>query len=136
MREGGNAVGLFLGNGMYNVNGGRYTKFTGSFGPLKAIGQLRLEYADGSTEVIGTDDHWRVAPARSPSPAFMAAKITMRGLNRMVGTSRASTIPSGMRRVVVNGPGGKLKGLSCAAPPIRAFDVLKPVKHQPLRATA
>ena len=46
LREGTNAIGIELGNGMYNVTGGRYTKFKGSFGPLKAIAQLRLEYAD------------------------------------------------------------------------------------------
>src|SRR5512140_2382059 len=62
LRAGPNAVGLLLGNGMYNVAGGRYTKFTGSFGPLKAIGQLRLEYADGSLEFVGTDASWRRAP--------------------------------------------------------------------------
>ena len=46
LRAGRNAAGLVLGNGMYNVVGGRYTKFTGSFGPPKAILQLRLEYAE------------------------------------------------------------------------------------------
>ena len=40
LHKGRNAVGLLLGNGMYNVKGGRYTKFTGSFGPLKAICQI------------------------------------------------------------------------------------------------
>jgi len=44
LREGRNAVGLLLDNGMYNVKGGRYVKFKGSFGPLKAICQVRLEY--------------------------------------------------------------------------------------------
>jgi len=29
--------------------------------------------------------------------------------------------------IVVNGPGGELKGLSCAAPPIREFEVHKPI---------
>ena len=48
---------------MYNVLGGgnRFTKFKGSFGPQKAIAQIRLEYADGSVEIIGTDESWRVA---------------------------------------------------------------------------
>ena len=35
---------------------------------------------------------------------------------------------------MVDGPGGKLKGLSCAAPPIRAFEILKPVSAKPLKA--
>jgi alpha-L-rhamnosidase len=38
-----------------------FTKFTGSFGPLKAIAQLRLEYCAGVTEVVGTDAHWWVS---------------------------------------------------------------------------
>src|SRR5215469_13954227 len=44
---GKNAVGIELGNGMYNViGGGRFTKFKRSFGTQKVIAQLRLEYAD------------------------------------------------------------------------------------------
>ncbi|HWQ90834.1 MAG TPA: family 78 glycoside hydrolase catalytic domain, partial [Clostridia bacterium] len=35
--------------------------------------------------------------------------------------------------LLVDGPGGKLKGLSCAAPPIRAFETLKPVKVTQIR---
>ncbi|HYO10634.1 MAG TPA: alpha-L-rhamnosidase N-terminal domain-containing protein, partial [Tepidisphaeraceae bacterium] len=35
LREGENALGLILGNGMYNVVGGRYAKYTGSMGPQK-----------------------------------------------------------------------------------------------------
>ena len=54
LREGATAAGLLLGNGMFNVSaqatGNRYKKFTGSFGALQAIAQLRLEYADGRVE--------------------------------------------------------------------------------------
>ena len=50
LRPGRNAAGLFLGNGMYNVRGRALHEVHGSFGPLKAIGQLRLEYADGSSK--------------------------------------------------------------------------------------
>ena len=81
LRPGQNAVGLLLGNGMYNVVGGRYTKFTGSFGPLKAIAQLRLEYADGTVEVIGTDANWRVAPG----PITFSCVLRRRRLRRAPG---------------------------------------------------
>jgi len=37
------------------------------------------------------------------------------------------------RAQVVDGPGGRLRGLSCAAPPIKAFDVLKPIRVRSLR---
>ncbi len=61
LRERDNVIGLMLGNGMYNVPGGRYVKFKGTFGPPKAIAQLHIEYADGSTEEVGTDASWRAA---------------------------------------------------------------------------
>ncbi|HYG33896.1 MAG TPA: family 78 glycoside hydrolase catalytic domain, partial [Clostridia bacterium] len=127
VREGQNAVGLWLGNGMYNVRGGRYTKFTGSFGPLKAIGQVHLEYADGTSETIGTDGNWRW----SASPITFScvyggedydARAEQKGWNQ------SGFNDSQWKNVaVVKGPGGTLKGFSCAAPPIRAFEVLKPL---------
>jgi hypothetical protein len=61
LHEGRNAAGIFLGNGMYHVvRRNRFAKFTGSFGPLRAILHLRLEYGDGRTDLVGTDETWRV----------------------------------------------------------------------------
>ncbi len=61
LRPGANAAGFLLGNGFYNIeHRDRFTKLTGSFGPLKAILHLQLEYADGSVEYVGTGTHWLV----------------------------------------------------------------------------
>jgi hypothetical protein len=61
LHRGQNAVGIVLGNGMYNIAADRvrYVKFRQSFGPLKAIAQIRLDYADGTSEIIGTDSSWQ-----------------------------------------------------------------------------
>ncbi len=59
LKQGGNALGIMLGNGMYNVVGGRYIKFTGSFGPPKAIAQVDIEHTDGSATRIVTDENWK-----------------------------------------------------------------------------
>ncbi len=59
LRSGENVIGVMLGNGMYNVPGGRYVKFTGTFGPPKLICQLHVTLADGSTQVIVSDAAWR-----------------------------------------------------------------------------
>ncbi len=128
LRKGKNAVGLELGNGMYNVTGGgRFTKFKGSFGPLKAIAQLRLEYADGSVEIIGTDENWRVASG--PITFCMIyggedfdARLVQHGWDKP-NFDDSKWQPA----QVINGPGGKLRGLSCAAPPIRAFEIHQPI---------
>lgn len=59
LRPGANALGVLLGNGMYNVRGGRYTKFIGSFGPPKLICQLEIEHTDGSRTVIASNRTWK-----------------------------------------------------------------------------
>jgi alpha-L-rhamnosidase len=59
--EGDNVIGVMLGNGMYNVPGGRYTKFKGTFGPPKLICQMNITFADGSTKVIVSDEAWKYA---------------------------------------------------------------------------
>jgi alpha-L-rhamnosidase len=133
LKEGDNAVGLLLDNGMYNVKGGRYVKFKGTFGPLKAICQIRLEYEDDTTEIIGTDRNWSV----KAGPITFACVFGGEDYD-------ARLEPSGWKQPgfddsdwtnakEVEGPGGKLKGLCYAAPPIRTFDILKPVSVNQLR---
>jgi hypothetical protein len=137
LREGANAAGLLLGNGMFNVSaqatGNRYKKFTGSFGALQAIAQLRLEYADGRVEFVGTDGTWRVAAGPITFSSVYGgedfdARLAPAGWDAP-GFDDAAWLPA----TVVPGPGGKLRGLSVAAPPVGAHEVLAPVKVTTLR---
>lgn len=133
LKKGKNAAGLLLGNGMYNVVGGRYIKFKGSFGPLTAIAQFRLEYADGSTETVGTDPNWRWHPGPITFSCVFGgedydARLEPPGWNQ-AGFNDSAWPPA----LPAKGPGGTLKGLSCSAPPIRAFETLKPVGKTELR---
>jgi len=60
---GPNAIGVLLGNGMYNVpTSTRYAKFTGSFGPPKLIARLQIELTDGTTTALVTDTAWKSTP--------------------------------------------------------------------------
>jgi len=61
LKPGENVFGVLLGNGMYNVPGGRYIKFTGSFGMPQMICQLHVKYADGSEQVVASDDSWKTS---------------------------------------------------------------------------
>lgn len=133
LQEGDNAVGLLLGNGMYNVKGGRYVKFKGTFGPLKAICQIRLEYIDGTTEIIGTDKDWLVKAGPITFSCVYGgedydSRLEPHGWNRPGFDDSDWT-----KAQEVEGPGGKIKGLCFAAPPIRTFDILKPVSVNQLR---
>ncbi len=133
LRVGSNAMGVLLGNGMYNVRGGRYTKFRGSYGEIKAIGQLRLEYTDGTMDVIGTDGQWRVHPGPITFSCVYGGEDVDARLEQ-IGWNESGLDDSNWEKCVeVRGPGGKLIGLSSAAPPVRAFEILKPVHIQPLR---
>jgi hypothetical protein len=133
LKKGRNAAGIELGNGMYNVlGGGRYTKFTGSFGPQKAIAQIRLEYADGSVEFVGTDDNWRVAAGPITFSSIYGgedfdARLVQHGWDKP--NFDDSKWPPAQ---IVSGPGGELRGLSCAAPPIRKFEIHQPVATRAL----
>jgi hypothetical protein len=127
---GKNAIGIELGNGMYHVPTTRF-KPPGwqpcSFGPQKAIAQIRLEYADGSVEIVGTDESWRVAPGPITSDSIYSgedfdARRVQPGWNK-INFDDSKWAPA----MVVNGPGGELRGLSCAAPPIREFEIHRPV---------
>lgn len=59
LREGENAIGAMLGDGWY----AGYLAFSGKrnyYGDkTRLIAQMQIEYADGSKEVLGTDETWR-----------------------------------------------------------------------------
>ncbi|MDL2300955.1 glycoside hydrolase family 78 protein [Lachnospiraceae bacterium OttesenSCG-928-D06] len=57
---GDNAVLVKLGDGMYNVPGGRYVYYPRSYGKMKLLIQLEIVYEDGSSEVIVTDKSWKM----------------------------------------------------------------------------
>jgi hypothetical protein len=134
LKRGKNAVGIELGNGMYNVIGptNRFSKFRGTFGPQKAIVQIRLEYADGSVETIGTDESWRV----STGPIIFSsiyggedcdARLLQEGWNKPgFDDSKWSAAK------IINDAGNELRGMSVAAPSIREFEIHKPVATRTL----
>jgi hypothetical protein len=132
IRRGDNAVGVLLGNGMYRVaKGGRYAKFERSFGPLQAIARIRLEYEDGSTTIIGTDESWRAGISPMTFSSVYGgedwdARLDQKGWNNP-GFDESKWLPV----EISTGPGGELRGISRSAPPIRIFETHMPVsQHQ------
>lgn len=59
LEDGGNAFGVILGNGFYNVQGGRYVKYKGTYGPPTLYATLMVKYKDGSTANFTTDGSWK-----------------------------------------------------------------------------
>jgi alpha-L-rhamnosidase len=66
LHPGSNAAGIMLGNGWFNplplAMWGRINPRDAlTIGEPRAILQLQIEFTDGTSQVIGTDDSWRVA---------------------------------------------------------------------------
>lgn len=66
IQEGGNGLGILLGDGMFHVPGkkGRYAYFPRSYGYSKFLFQIELTYEDGTTDTIVSDES--VTCAESP----------------------------------------------------------------------
>lgn len=126
VRPGDNAIGVMLGNGMYNVPGGRYVKFKGSFGPPKLILRLRLEFADGSSQLVVSDSSWKAAPGPIVFSCIYGggdydARREQPGWD-IPGFGDSSWEPA----LVMEGPGGRLAAQS--APPIKVMRTFQPVR--------
>lgn len=63
LKNGKNAVGVMLGNGFFYIPGERYRKMTGAYGYPKMITRVLIEYIDGITENIVSDESWKTAPS-------------------------------------------------------------------------
>ena len=119
LKPGANAAGIFLGNGFYNIHKGRYTKVTGSFGPVKAMALIRLEYQDGSVETVVTDGDWKVASGPITFSSIYGgedydARLVQEGWDEPGFDDSKWEAPT-----ITSGPGGVLKGLSAAGEPVR-----------------
>ncbi len=127
LRQGPNALGVMLGNGMYNVPGSktRYTKFTGSFGQPKLIAQLHLDYADGSSEVIATDDSWKTSAGPITFSSIYGGEDIDARLEQRDWDKPGFDDAAWSAAAIVDGPGGALAGSSRSAPAIRVAQVLR-----------
>ena len=136
LSAGPHAVGVFLGNGMYLIHGGRFasnTNMTINNGPVQAIALIRLEYEDGSVENVVTDDQWHCASGPiTVSSGYGGedydAQLEPAGWDHPGFNDSTWDKPQDLK-----GPGGTLKGLSCAGPPIRAFQSLTPISQKEIK---
>lgn len=127
VRPGVNRLTLTLAGGMYRVPapGRRYTKFTSELRPLMAIAQLRLEYADGTVELVGSDQRWQAGFG----PTTYAHVFAGEDYDARLATVGSDWWPA----LRVSGPGGELRGASHAAPAMNAHETLRPVAEKEIR---
>ncbi len=63
IRTGENVLGAVVGNGFYNINRERYRKLVIAQGMPKLIAHLRLDYSDGTSQTIVTDESFKTSPS-------------------------------------------------------------------------
>ncbi|MHC4356529.1 MAG: family 78 glycoside hydrolase catalytic domain, partial [Planctomycetota bacterium] len=130
LTPGENAIGAMLGNGMYNVPGGRYTKFKGTFGPPKLICRMDVTFTDGSTDGIVSDETWRCTPGPITFTCIFGgedydARRQQSGWDGPGFDDRAWNPAK-----ICEGPGGKL--VAQQAPPTKVIDYLPAVSIEHL----
>ncbi len=128
-REGTRRLAVMLGNGMYNVPGGRYVKFTGSFGLPKVIAQLVVRYKDGSTQTVSTDESW----LSLSSPVTFSCVYGGDDVDFAKGVITRDRVlaPNEPQPVVkTTSPGGKLRAQ--IQPPVVVIETLKPIEVKTL----
>ncbi len=126
--NGNNAIGVMVGNGMFNIvkTPGRYTKLVNSFGKPMVLVQMRLTYADGKTETIVSDGSWKSAAGPITFSSTYGGE-DYDATKEQAGWDSPGFRGKGWKPVsVVNGPGGKLE--SEVAPPIEVMKTYAPVK--------
>jgi hypothetical protein len=126
LKQGPNAVGVMLGNGFYNVAGGRYAKYTGSFGQPRIALMLHLEYAGGAVRDIVSDGTWRVHDGPITFSCIYGgedydARLELAGWDQAGFDDRDWQRPAGMEA-----PGGVMRAQS--SPPVRVMRRFRPVK--------
>ena len=63
MRQGDNAVGLWVGDGWYGSEYSGISRFTFGPAPCRVRAQLDIEYDDGSRETVATGPGWKTKPS-------------------------------------------------------------------------
>ena len=129
VRIGTNSIAIHLGNGMYDMSGdSRGGQQQNSLGPKKAICQILLEFNDGSRQKILSDDTWKWSPSPESYSGVFGGEDWDNRLEEN-GWKLPNFDDRAWRHVaVLNGPGGVLKGLTHAAPPLRLIETRNPVR--------
>ncbi|SEF82954.1 alpha-L-rhamnosidase [Nonomuraea solani] len=124
LRDGANALGLALGPGIAHVfpHQDRYMKFYGSKAAPRAIAQLEVTYADGTSDRFGTGADWRATEGPTTRSHWYGgedhdARLAVPGWD-VPGTDRSGWHPATVR------PDGTAMLRARACPPIRVTEEL------------
>ncbi len=130
LQSGANAAGMHLGNGRYrqHVDASLGDDKAPWRGPLKALFQLQVEYADGSREVVATDEEWKTAQSPVIYCSLFAGETLDVRLNQPGWAAPGFDESDWTPAVVLDPPGGRLEFQTCL--PTGRFPDMEPVSVQ------
>jgi len=131
LRKGENAIGVMLGNGWYNPMPIRlFRRF--NFRDALTVGkpcvkaQLKITYADGSTETVVTDQSWKAGEGPILKNSVYLGELYDARLEQKGWTEPGFEDSKWQKAKLEAGPKGQL--IARYMPPVRATRILKPVK--------
>ena len=133
LHAGPNAIGILLGNGMYNVqpDPGRYSKFDRSFGPPKLIAELTIHFAARPDLIITSSPEWTTLPGPITFSNVYGGEDFDARLEPSGWDTATFNDAAWKHATAVSGPGGAL--IPETTPPVKAFQTFTPIKITHLR---
>jgi hypothetical protein len=130
LKKGKNVIGAIVGNGFYNINRERYRKLVIAYGYPKMIAHLKIEFDDGTSEIITTDETWQT----SQSPIFYTSIFGGEDYDdrkEQIGWNKQNFDDSEWKQVLIaEEPSGRL--VAEIGYPIKVMEVLSVKKIIPL----
>jgi len=136
LQHGTNVIGVMVGNGWYNLlplhMWGRWNlRDYLTIGQPCAKAQIRISYADGSSDLITTDQSWQTLPGPIVRNSVYLGEHYDARLDQQ-GWMMAGAKLSGLKDAhEIKGPAGKL--IAQLQPPVKIIKVLKPVSVSELK---
>ncbi|NOS71872.1 MAG: family 78 glycoside hydrolase catalytic domain [Verrucomicrobia bacterium] len=126
LREGTNVLGVMLGNGWFNPQKKWWEPYRMQwFGAKRAMVQLHVEYADGSSQVIISDGSWKAAPGPVLASCVFDGEV-YDATKEVPNWNQPDTSDSGWKPAnIVEPPGGVL--VSHLMQPIKVIEHIKSV---------
>ena len=127
LRQGTNAIGVHLGNGWYDPYKKWWKEYRMQwFGYKKALLQLHVTYADGTEQVIVSDEHWRAARGPVLYNCVYDGEVYDANEEKQGWSEPGYDDSAWEPAAIMDKPRAKL--LSHTMPPIRVNEVRSPVR--------
>ncbi|PZP47705.1 MAG: alpha-L-rhamnosidase [Pseudopedobacter saltans] len=125
LQQGQNAIGVLLGNGFYFTPNKRFKKLKVVYGFPKMICSLVVQYKDGSTERLNSDEHWSVDKSPIIFSSIYGGEDYDANLEQ-IGWDKPNFDKKWKKAILVN---GSTKLSSNTQVPVKVMETFKPVKQ-------